>query len=134
MRNSLIKTFFRWWEKPDEVIVAGVTLFNQNMYREALLKFEEPWQKSYGQRERFLRGLIQVAGTYHHWKEGRMESALVLCVSSQDLLNHYPSDYLGVNVLELREQLAQTEKLLRKDATFEESGISQGLFPGITFI
>ncbi len=63
-----------------------------------------------------------------------MASALVLCVSSQDLLNHYPSDYLGVNVLELRKQLAQTEKLLRKNATFDESGISQGLFPVITYL
>ena len=88
-------------EKPELRTREAIALFNQQLFKEALLKFEEPWKDTWGQEERFLRGLIQVAGAFHHFNENRLESALALYYSSFDLLSNYFPVYQNIKVQEL---------------------------------
>ncbi len=81
-----------------DVYARGVELFNTGQYKNALLSWEIPWKKTYGQKERFIRGLIQSAGALHHLQEDRMDSAVHLINSALDIFSHYPGNYEGLDM------------------------------------
>ena len=84
----MIRLFSKKPDKRDKRIKEAVELFNRHQFRDALLKFEEPWKEAFGQEERFLRAMIKVAGAFHHFEENRLESALHLHQSAINLLSN----------------------------------------------
>ncbi len=121
-------------EKFDPRITEAIELFNQRKFREALLKFEEPWKDTWGQEERFLRALIQIAGAFHHFSENRLESALALYQSSTDLLSNYLPKYQKLDVASLLEGLHGAFAELADKGTKSNVTLDRNQVPKMTIL
>ena len=130
--KKIFKKFIQ--RKPDPLTVEAIGLFNQHKFREALLKFEEPWKNTYGQEERFLRGLIQVSGAFHHFDENRLESALSLYASSLELLSNYLPIYQRIDVEKLMEDMKIAYEEIHNKGAKSEVKLDTKLVPKIWII
>ncbi len=94
-------------------VVHGVRLFNDGAYHESHDCFEHEWY-NYGRgtdESRFLHGMVQVAaGTYKHVDFGDDAGMRSLFETALDYLAGLPTDYYGVDLLEVRTRLTNAER------------------------
>lgn len=81
--------------------------FNAGRYFEAHEVLEALWLPVRGRNEAcFYQGLIQLAGAFVHLQRGRPAPAVALLRRCQQHLRAYPDQFLGVDVAQLRRQIA----------------------------
>ena len=94
----------------------GIALFNRGQFFDCHEALEEVWLQSYGDRKKFLQGLIQVAVALHHLRNGNLAGARrLLAAAVEKLSGPVPdSETIGVDALlaalaPLRKQLSAGE-------------------------
>lgn len=82
--------------------------FNAGRYFEAHEVLEPLWLAVRGRAEaRFYQGLIQLAGAFVHWQQGRPGPARSLLCRSREQWEGYPGRYAGLDLTRLRGQVAE---------------------------
>ena len=94
----------------------GIALFNRGQFFDCHEALEEVWLQSYGDRKKFLQGLIQVAVALHHLRNGNLAGAQrLLAVAVEKLSGPVPDsqtidgDALLAALAPLRKQLSAGE-------------------------
>jgi len=79
----------------------GIALFNRGHFFDCHEALEEVWLQSYGDRKKFLQGLIQVAVALHHLRNGNLAGAQrLLAAAVEKLSGPVPdSETIGVDAL-----------------------------------
>ena len=89
-------------------VVHGVALYNDGAFHESHDCFEDEWY-NYGRgsaESKFLHGMVQVAaGAYKHFDFEDDDGMRSLFRTSLDYFRGVPSDYYGVDVLDVRTTL-----------------------------
>jgi hypothetical protein len=108
----------------------GIDLFNRRYFFEAHDVWEEIWRAERGPMRDFFKGLIHLAGGFHHCTNGNYRGAAALLTSGIRYLTPYRPHQMGIDLAAIlplvQEQLAQVVGL--------RDGLSQGevSFPSIT--
>ncbi len=92
----------------DHRYVAFFDRFNQQLYFEAHEVLEALWlQERGGARDRFYKGLIQIAGAFVHVQKERRGPATALLKLAQANLLLYPEEFEFLTVSEVTGQLSR---------------------------
>ena len=90
----------------------GIRLFNQHSFYECHDTIEEVWLQESSDRQPFLQGLIQAAVSFHHDQHGKWGAARAMLQRSLDKLEHYPTDYGGIDLANLTSRLQEWKNCL----------------------
>lgn len=90
----------------------GIALFNRGQFFDCHEALEEVWLQSYGDRKKFLQGLIQVAVALHHLRNGNLAGAQRLLAAAVEKLSGPVPDSETIDVDALRAALAPLRKQL----------------------
>ncbi|ERH09835.1 MAG: hypothetical protein J07HX64_01597 [halophilic archaeon J07HX64] len=92
----------------DAHLRAGIAIYNTGEYHAAHDAWEAHWLDldSGADDEQFLHGLIQFTATVYHASNGNWSGATGLADSAGEYLAGLPSRYRGVNLTDLRAELA----------------------------
>ncbi|MDX1631783.1 MAG: DUF309 domain-containing protein [Thermoanaerobaculia bacterium] len=89
----------------DERLRPGLEAYREGEFVEALVAWEEPWQRLEGDEKALCLSLIRLAGGLHHHQAGREETARRLWTRSLATLESLPGRVLGLDVKDLRRKL-----------------------------
>ena len=90
-----------------EAFRRGAQLFNSGEFFEAHEVWEDVWRPLPASAEKmFLQGVIQIAVACHHHATGNRVGALSLLARAQRNLAGYPSDFGGIALGSLLQQVA----------------------------
>jgi uncharacterized protein len=92
---------------PEAQFARGIELFNTKEFFECHDVWEELWHEERGEARRFLQGMIQAAVGCYHLSNGNTTGAVSQFTKSLEKLEEYPTDYYGLQLGKLREELAQ---------------------------
>lgn len=84
----------------------GLELINQGSYFHAHDVLEEVWREVRGEDRLFYQGVVQVAIAMHHFSKANMAGAQSVLAKARKNLEPYPSKSGGIDLEDLREQLA----------------------------
>jgi predicted metal-dependent hydrolase len=87
-------------------LLSGAEHFNRGDYFEAHEEWEKAWYGREGEEGRFLKGLIQVAVSLYHLESGNLAGARKVMGTALDYLKEFPSSRSGVDLDNLRRQMA----------------------------
>ena len=90
----------------------GIALFNRGQFFDCHEALEEVWLQSYGDRKKFLQGLIQVAVALHHLRNGNLAGARRLLAAAVEKLSGPVPDSETIDVDALLAVLAPLRKQL----------------------
>lgn len=103
---------------PDNPLLRGLTLFNDQQFWHAHEAWEELWLPAAGEYKTFLQGLIQLAAAYHHVQRGTFRGGVRLFDAALAKLAPFPAGYSGVDrgeavqvALAHRQKIARGEKI-----------------------
>ena len=85
----------------------GVAEFNAGLFFECHDTLEEVWSGVRGPAREFLQGLIQVSVGFYHLGNGNPGGALSMFDRGLKRLGKYPDRYCGLELGELRREVAQ---------------------------
>jgi uncharacterized protein len=88
--------------REDPRYLKGVELFNNEDFFEAHEVWEDLWHETRGEARDFVQGLIQVASSFHHLRNGNMRGARILHDTGLELLAPYGDSYLGADLKGLK--------------------------------
>ena len=108
----------------------GIDLFNRHYFFEAHDVWEEIWQAERGPMKNFFKGLIHVAGGFHHYTNGNYRGSAALLTSGLGYLEPYLPRRLGIDLAailsDVEEQLSKVLRL--RDGLSEKEDVE---FPTI---
>ncbi len=94
----------------DRSLRVGIATYNAGYYHAAHDAWEDRWLGlSEGADERLLHGLIQYTAAIHHARARNWAGATGLAASAREYLDRLPERYRGVDLLSVRETLADIE-------------------------
>src|SRR5512141_2778787 len=85
---------------------AGILLFNQGRYFEAHEELEAAWRDEKGKVRELYQGILEAGVTYLHIKRGNYAGAVKVYGRSMRWLKDWPEQCRGVDVGQLRRDLA----------------------------
>jgi hypothetical protein len=83
----------------------GIRLFNAGHYWHAHEQWERCWLQSAGLDATFYQAIIQAAAALVKWRQGNAHGLARNWAKSCARLDLLPSDYLGLNLADLRAQI-----------------------------
>jgi predicted metal-dependent hydrolase len=83
----------------------GIRLFNAGHYWHAHEQWEQCWLQSGGHDATFYQAIIQAAAALVKWQQGNEKGLSRNWAKSCARLDLLPSDYLGLNLADLRAQI-----------------------------
>jgi len=93
----------------------GIDLFNRRYFFEAHDVWEEIWQAEKGPMRNFYKGLIHLAGGFHHYQNGNFRGSAALLTSGIGYLRPFEPRQMGIDVAAIlpnvEEQLAKVVRL-----------------------
>jgi len=109
----------------DLLLDQGIDLFNRQYFFEAHDVWEEIWQAERGPMRNFFKGLIHLAGGFHHYTNGNYRGSAALLTSGVGYLRPYLPRQMGLDlaailprveaelarVIRLRDGLSETENV-----------------------
>ncbi len=104
----------------EELLVAGLELFNAGHYHDAHDSWEEVWLQSKATDGDFFKGLIQAAICLHHFERANLKGARKLYVGHRRYLAHYVPQHEGVDVARLLKDMEHYLKPVMEAGTDEE--------------
>lgn len=109
----------------DRLLEEGIDLFNRRYFFEAHDVWEEIWQEERGPSRDFLKGLIHLAGGFHHHANGNWRGSAALLTSGIRYLTAYLPGRMGVDLQGLLPRVEeQLEKVLRlRDGSFKDEAV-----------
>ena len=119
----------------EQEFARGIELFNAKEFFDCHDVWEELWHDERGEARRFLQGMIQAAVGCYHLTNGNTTGAISQYTKSLEKLSEYPVDYHGLQLGQLREELAHclagAVSMREQNATYE---VAAGYFPVIKVI
>jgi uncharacterized protein len=91
------------WTQPD--LAAGMTCYRVGQFFEAHEHWEAVWLHAEEPEKTFLQALIQVAGSFHHFRRGNLSGARSMMNKALLRLDRYRGTFGGVAVENLRADL-----------------------------
>ena len=113
----------------DARFAAGVQLFNQGSFFETHDVWEQVWKNAEGEEKTFYQRLIQAAAALLHVQRGNSVGAISVYLKSRPKLDPVPAVWMGVELGQLRSELAQHFDALLTPSE-PRSGISLSAPPG----
>lgn len=99
----------------DALLAEGIDLFNRGYFFEAHDVWEEVWRSEHGPMRNFFKGLIHLAGGYHHYQNDNYRGSVALFASGIGYLRPYLPGRMGIDLAAIlpvvEEQLAKVERL-----------------------
>jgi hypothetical protein len=92
----------------------GVNQFNTEKFFDAHESWEAIWLKAAEPDKTFLQGITQVTAAFHHHAQGNRKGAELLLHKGLRKLEQFPTDYRGVRLEKLREELRRWAAALGK--------------------
>ena len=89
----------------------GIDLFNRRYFFEAHDVWEEVWRAEHGPARNFFKGLIHLAGGFHHYTNGNLRGSAALLTSGIAYLKPYLPGRMGIDLAAI---LAVVEAQLQK--------------------
>ncbi len=93
----------------------GIDLFNRRYFFEAHDVWEEIWRAEHGPARDFFKGLIHLAGGFHHYQNGNFRGSAALFTSGIGYLRPFLPGRMGVDLAAIlpkaEEQLAKVTRL-----------------------
>ena len=114
--------------------IRGLELFNQGEYFEAHEALEHAWREERGSIRLLYQGILQVAVTYLHIRNGNFRGAVRLAKRTRLKLADLPETYRGVDLARLR---ADFEKVMQQVARLGPGHLDQfdpALFPPVHYV
>ena len=90
----------------NETMARGLACYRNGEFFEAHEHWEAVWLASPEPDKTFLQSLIQVSAAFHHLRRGNDRGAVSLLRRSLARLERYPADYAGIDVAQLRGEMA----------------------------
>ncbi|HTP00488.1 MAG TPA: DUF309 domain-containing protein [Anaerolineales bacterium] len=84
----------------------GIVLMNEGRYFEAHEELEEAWREEKGRVRELYQGILEAAVTYLHIRRGNYPGAMKVYARSMRWLKDWPEQCRGVDVGQLRRDLA----------------------------
>ncbi len=92
----------------------GIDLFNRRYFFEAHDVWEEIWQADRGPTRNFFKGLIHLAGGFHHYTNENYRGSAALLTSGVGYLKPYLPGQLGIDLAAILPNVeAQLAKIVR---------------------
>ena len=113
--------------------VRGLELFNQGEYFEAHEALEHAWREERGSIRLLYQGILQVAVTYLHIRNGNYRGALRLAKRTRPKLVDLPETCRGVDLARLR---ADFEMIMQQVTRLGPDHLNQfdpALFPPVHY-
>lgn len=105
----------------DEKFVHFVVLFNVDEdYFECHEVMEELWLEE--GRNMLYQGLLQAAVGLHHWRNDNFSGAVKLFTQAENKLVHYPDEMMGLDLRQLRSDIARCLEPLSRWLKLAEAG------------
>lgn len=82
----------------DALLDEGIDLFNRQFFFEAHDVWEEIWRGERGPMRNFFKGLIHLAGAYHHYQNGNYRGSAALFTSGVGYLRPYLPGRMGIDL------------------------------------
>ncbi|HEV8594959.1 MAG TPA: DUF309 domain-containing protein [Thermoplasmata archaeon] len=102
----------------------GIDLFNRHYFFEAHDVLEEIWQAEKGPMRNFFKGLIHLAGGFHHYQNENLRGSAALLTSGIGYLKPFLPAQMGIDLAALlpkmEEQLAKVTRLRDGTSTAED--------------
>jgi predicted metal-dependent hydrolase len=123
---------------PKDEFGEGIDLFNREYFFECHDVLEELWMRERGDHRDFYKGLIQIAGGFHHHQNDNPRGAVALLRKGSGYLRKYGSRFLGVDLEDLLAKvdvaIVQIERLRngrsdREDVAFPKIRYEGGWTP-----
>ena len=93
----------------------GIDLFNRRYFFEAHDVLEEIWQAEKGPLRNFFKGLIHLAGGFHHYQNENWRGSAALLTSGIVYLKPYGPEQMGIDLAvilpRVQDQLAKVIRL-----------------------
>ncbi len=86
-------------------LAEGLSCYREGAFFEAHEHWEAVWLQSTEPQKTFLQGLIQVAGTFHHFRRGNRNGTRSMMQKALTRLDRYPENFEGIAVGRLRGNL-----------------------------
>ena len=86
-------------------MLAGLNCFRHGQFFEAHEHWEAVWLRAEEPEKTFLQGLIQVAGSFFHFRRDNLGGARSMAKKALGRLDKYPENYGGVRLEALRANL-----------------------------
>ena len=109
----------------------GIDLFNRHYFFEAHDVWEEIWRAERGPMRNFFKGLIHLAGGFHHFTNGNHRGAAALLTSGVRYLEPFGPRQMGIDLVAiLPEVREQRDRIIRlRDGASATEDVA---FPRIT--
>lgn len=108
----------------DLLFAQGIDLFNRKYFFEAHDVWEEIWQAEKGPMRTFFKGLIHLAGGFHHYQNGNLRGSAALLTSGIGYLRPFQPRQMGIDLAavlpRVEEQLAKVVRLRDGTSTAED--------------
>lgn len=85
----------------------GIDLFNRRYFFEAHDVWEEIWQKERGPSRDFFKGLIHLAGGFHHYTNGNWRGSAALLASGIGYLKPYMPGQMRIDLAVILPQVEE---------------------------
>jgi predicted metal-dependent hydrolase len=86
-------------------LLEGMRCYREEKFFEAHERWEQVWLQSADPEKTFIQALIQVAGSFHHFRRGNLGGSRSMARKALQRLEKYPEIYGGVRVEHLRADL-----------------------------
>jgi len=117
----------------DPNVSEGIRLFNEGNYFEAHEALECAWREETGPIRELYRGILQAAVCYLHIIRRNYDGAIKMVGRSLKWLAPWPDVTLGINVAQLRLDLADVVDEIQKLGQAEMVPFNQSLFKPIEY-
>src|SRR3990172_9879498 len=109
----------------------GIALYNRRYFFEAHDVWEEIWRAERGPMRNFFKGLIHLAGGFHHFTNGNHRGAAALLTSGVRYLEPFGPRQMGIDLAAiLTEVREQRDRIVRlRDGASAAEDVA---FPRIT--
>ena len=113
--------------------LSGLALFNAGEYFEAHEALESAWRDETGPIRELYKGILQVAVTYLHIQRGNYRGAIKVSARCQPKLETWPDNCRGVEIAQLRRDLAAVLEALQRLDPKNIEHFDQGLFKTVQY-
>jgi len=93
-------------------LAKGLRLYNAGEFFTAHEEWESVWLNSPEPQKTFLQGVIQVTAAFHHRQRNNRLGTVRLLRAALRRLDRYPSDFGGISVTLLRDDVRECLRML----------------------
>jgi uncharacterized protein len=91
----------------------GIDQFNRGEFYACHDTLEAIWMPTVGPEKQLYQGIIQIAVAIYHLSNQNWRGTVILMGEGLNRLRHYPDDYAGIDLGQLRDEIAELLETLQ---------------------